>query len=329
MQKKVRILVAFALLVVMVSSVFNFSLAESTYKLKVGCMQSSSHSSVLAFNHFKELVEKESSGRIQVEIYADALLGDENAMQEMITMGTLDMMYTGNLAAYIPLLGALELPYLFRDREHIIAFHDTDAAKELVAPLADYNMVIVAWYENGFRQVTNNVKPIEKASDLKGMLFRTAASPGEIFAFEAAGAVATTITYTELYSSLQQGVVDGQENPIQNIYNAKFYEVQKYLSVTDHIYNSGLVAMRKDLFDSMPVDLQEILLKTIKESEIWQIDYVANNDARMLQEIADKGIIVSYPDKDEMKEAMSGAYEKMYEKFPESKALVEAINAVP
>jgi len=301
---------------------------ETTFALKVGCMQADSHSSVLAFQKFKEDVEAASEGRVTVEIYSNAVLGDEAAMQEMMGMGTLDMMYTGHLPVLIPLLGALELPYLFEDRDHILAFHETDAFKELMAPLAEYNMEVVAAFENGFRQITNDKKPINSASDLKGMLFRTAPTPGELFAFEAAGAVATTIAYTELYSALQQGVVDGQENPIQNIYSAKFYEVQKYLAVTNHIYNSGFVTIRKDLYDSMPEDIRGIVYDCIKDAQDWQINYVADNDSRMLEEIEAYGVEVTYPDVAEMEEAMSGAYERMYEEYPEAEELVAAIRAL-
>ena len=296
--------------------------------LKLGNQQASSHSSVQAFHRFKESVEEASGGRIQCEIYSDALLGDENAMQEMMTMGTLDMMYSGNLPSYIPLLGALELPYLYEDREHILAFYESDAFKELMKPLEAHNMTVIAAFENGFRQITNDKKPINSAADLQGMLFRTAATPGEIYAFEAAGAIATTITYTELYSALQQGIVDGQENPIQNIYNAKFYEVQDHLAVTNHIYNSGFIVIRKDLYDTMPEDLKEIVNTCITEAQDWQIQYVADNDSKMLAEIEAYGVAITYPDLAEMEEAMSGAYEMMYAEYgDEARDLVEAIRA--
>ena len=324
-------LLSILLLTVMIMSLSGGTVAGATAEpelvLRIGNQQSSSHSSVLAFQEFKKAVEEASDGRITCDIYADAILGDENALQEMMTMGTVDMMYSGNLPSYIPLLGALELPYLYENRDHIKAFVATEAFADLMQPLEEHNMKVIAAFENGFRQITTAKQPINSAEDLKGVLFRTAATPGEIFAFEAAGAIATTIAYTELYSALQQGVVDGQENPIQNIYNQKFYEVQKYLAVTNHIYNSGFIVIRNDLYNELPDDLRDIIMKCIVEAQDWQIDYVANNDQRMLDEIEAFGVEITYPDVAEIEEAMSGAYEMMYKEYPESKALVEAILA--
>lgn len=322
--KRFALLSALALLLSVVPAV------SAEYTLKVGIAQPKGHSFTQAFERFEKDVEEKSGGRIAVEIFADNQLGSEKEMQEAVSLGNLEMTVTGVLASYEPLLAILELPYLFENRTQIKNFHKTPEVAALAEKLEANNIMLVAYFENGFRQMTNNVRPINAPADLQGLAMRTPENPAQMETFKQLGAVVTPMASTELYSALQQGVVDGQENPIQNIYNNKFYEVQKHLAITNHIYNSGYVVLTKDLFDGMPADLQTIVLSAIADAEAWQMQLCADADSELLEEIKKAGTAVTTPDIAEFMKAVEPVYGLFVERYgEEAKALIDAAKAAP
>lgn len=301
---------------------------DETYTIKVGLGQPISHSYYKAFEKFKNEVETKSNQRLKVEIYANSQLGGEREMQEAVSLGTLDMCLTGVLVSQEPLLAVLELPYLFENRDQVKKFHKSDAVKKLSQSLEKQNIMLIAFYENGFRQVTNNKKAITTVEDVNGLKLRTPENPAQIETFKQLGAVVTPMSSSELYGALQQGVVDGQENPLQNIDSNKFYEVQKYLAITNHIYNSGYVIMSKNIYDDFPDDLQEIVTNAIQESAEYQMDLVETADKTLIGELQEKGMEISNPDQSEFREKAEPVYELFYEKYgDEAKELVDAIRS--
>lgn len=249
-------------------------------------------------------------------------------MQEAVSFGNLEMTLTGVLVSYEPLLAILELPYLFENREQVVKFQESEAALELVKSIEKNNIKLIAFYENGFRQMTNNTRPILTPEDVKGLAMRTPENPAQMETFKQLGAIVTPMASTELYSALQQGVVDGQENPLQNIVSNKFNEVQKYLSITNHIYNSGYVIINNDFFNALPQDLQAIILEAAKSSQIWQMQYCADSDDGLLEQMKNDSIEVSMPDIAPLQKAVEPVYDVFIKQHGEkAQKLIDAAKA--
>lgn len=314
--------------VLFLSAAFVGASSAAEYTLKVGIAQPKGHSYTQAFERFKKEVEEKSGGRVAVDVFSDNQLGSEKEMQEAVSLGNLEMTITGVLVSYEPLLAILELPYLFKDRGQIKKFHQSPEVERLTKNLEKNNIKLVAFFENGFRQMTNNKRPINKPDDVKGLAMRTPENPAQMETFKQLGAVVTPMASTELYSALQQGVVDGQENPIQNIYNNKFYEVQKFLAITNHIYNSGYVVMNRELFDGMPKDLQQIILTAIANAEAWQMQLCSDNDNALLEKIKAAGVTVTTPNISEFMRAVEPVYSVFIGRYgDDAKRLIDAARA--
>lgn len=191
---------------------------------------------------------------------------------------------TAPIVAFEPSFGVLNLPYLFSSRQQWYSVLDSNLGTELLNKLEDKGFVGLAYLENGVRHVTNNVRPITKWEDLEGIKIRLMQNQTYIATFENFGCLTTTTPWSELYSALQQNVVDAQENPVSNIVNGKLYEVQKYLSLTGHTYDPNIYFINKKFFDSLTADYQKIIRSTAIEVADWQrIQAIASEKAGFVQ----------------------------------------------
>ncbi len=303
--------------------------AKDTYTIRVAIQQASTHSYTLAFEEFKKNIEEKSEGRIQVELFPDSVLGSETETQEMVSTGDIEMAPSTFLTQYDPIYSMLEMPYVFDDFAHVKRFVNSEACDALKTRLLESkNIRILTYFGNGFRQITNNVKPINHPEDVKGLSLRTPENQAQIETFKLLGAVVTPLAFPELYSALQQGVVDGQENPIQQIATAKFYEVQKYMAMTNHMFNPGAICINEQFYQNLPDDLKDILKECIADAAEWQMTYVENSDDGNLQMMLDAGLEVTYPDMEEFRTATAPVLEIMFEKYgDDARALIDAINS--
>lgn len=303
--------------------------AKDTYQIRVAIQQTSTHSYTKAFEKFKEEIEAKSEGRIQVELFPDSVLGSETETQEMVSTGDIEMAPSTFLTQYDPVYSMLEMPYVFDSFAHVKRFVNSEACDALKTRLVESkNIRILNYFGNGFRNITNNTRPINHPEDVKGLSLRTPENQAQIETFKLLGAVVTPLAFPELYSALQQGVVDGQENPVQQIYTAKFYEVQKYMAVTNHMFNPGAICINEQFYQSLPDDLKELLQECIAEAADWQMTYVENSDDSNLQEMIEKGLEVTYPDMEEFREATAPVLDIMYEQYgQDARDLIEAINS--
>ena len=183
--------------------------------------------------------------------------------------------------------------------------------------------------EVGFRNVTSN-KPINTPADLKGFKIRTPQSPAQIETFKALGAIPTPMSFSELYGALQQGVVDGQENPLENILNGKLFEVQKYCAFTRHIYNFAYVLISEKFWNSLSKDDQKLMAEEIKKGCFWQMDYLTGKEKEMEQLLKDKGMQFTNPDRDAFRKAAAAAYESDFVKKmePRSAEIIKKIREI-
>jgi tripartite ATP-independent transporter DctP family solute receptor len=196
-------------------------------------------------------LEKRTTGRYKCQIQAGA--NDERASVEAIQLGTLDVTNTstGPVSNFVPEVGIVDIPFLFRDYDHARRVLDGPIGQDILAKFPSKGIIALAWTENGFRHLTNSRRPVVKPDDVKGLKVRTMQNPVHIQAFQSIGVQPTPMAFSELFTSLQQGVVDGQENPIPVILSSKFSQVQKHLSLTGHVYSPSLLLMSPKLWNSL------------------------------------------------------------------------------
>ena len=227
------------------------AIAQETMKMNISISQNSHYG--VAVDTFAREVEKRTSGRYKVQNFYSGALGAERESIEAVQLGTLDltMTSTGPVPNFVPEIAILDIPFLFRDYGHARATLDGPIGQDLLAKFPAKGIVALAWGENGFRQMTNNKRPVNVPDDLKGLKMRTMENPVHIQAYKAFGIIPTPMAFTELFTALQQGTVDGQENPLSVISAAKFDQVQKYMSLTGHVYSPALILMNKGKWDKL------------------------------------------------------------------------------
>lgn len=303
--------------------------AAAQTALKIGHGHSENHSFHQAMTKFGEALEEKAPGAFTVTIFPQAQLGSEREMQEQLTTGTLEMTITGVLAIYEPKITLLELPFLFRDREHILKAHESEAVQSLVSTLPAKGIRLVGFLENGFRNITNSTRPINTPDDVKGLKIRTPENLAQIETFKALGASPTPMPFSELYAALRQGVVDGQENPLQNISDGKLFEVQKHLALTGHIYNSAYVVISESFYQNLKPEERAAVEAALKEASDWQFNYIAERDGELLEALKQAGMEVTQPDPEAFRAATAPAYDAFYQQFgDDARGFVEAITGL-
>lgn len=231
-------------------------------RMQIASSNSDKHNAHIAsVEYLKPYIEEHSKGQIVVELFPNGSLGSDRQSIESTMMGTLTATITivPGLATFEPRFQILDLPFIFEDRDEAIEILDGPFGEKLSAMLLPRNMVNLCFFPSGFRNITNNRGPIEKPADLKSMKIRTMENPIHMATFRALGANPTPVSYGELYTALQQKMVDGQENPIVNIYTIKLQEVQKFCSISNHVYASAILLVNKAWFEALTPDLQKVV----------------------------------------------------------------------
>lgn len=227
--------------------------AEAQQHLVLGLATTTTSHYGVGAQAFLETLEELSDGAFTGEISPSGQLGGERDMIEGLQIGSVDLVITssGPMGNFVPEVYALDLPFLFRDYEHARATLDGEIGKELLAKIDENQLVALAWSENGFRHITNSQRPVLTPEDLAGLKLRTMENKVHMEAFSGMGAAPTPMAFPELFAALQQGVIDGQENPVTVITATKFWEVQKFVSLTGHVYSPALVLASPSLMDGL------------------------------------------------------------------------------
>ncbi len=246
--------------------------ADKKVVLKISHGINELHPSYLAAKRFGEILNQKLPGKYDVQAYANGQLGDDVRATEAVRMGSLEMVSTSAspLAGLSPQLMALDLPFLFPNEKAADAIFDGPIGAKMSAGLEAKGLKVLAYFENGFRQLTNSSREVRAPADLKGLKIRTMENPIHLAAWKALGANPTPMPFSEVFTAMQQKTIDGQENPIPTIYLSKFYEVQKYTTLTGHVYGPHVLIINKKLFDSFPAADQKIILEAAKEAAIFQ-----------------------------------------------------------
>lgn len=315
------VLCSLIIVVVLFGSLAN---ASPKFTVRVGHADAPGTKKDRASDLFKELVEKYTDGQVQVTVYPSNQLGDLTTQVEGCQVGTHDIVITmDTVVPLVPQIGVLDLPYLFKDRDRVERVLKGPIGQELLDLLPDTGLIGLAWWENGYRHITNNRRPIRVPDDLKGIKIRTPQSPARMRMFEIYGANPAPLSFAELFSALQQGVFDGQENPLMNVSGSKFYEVQKYLSLSGHVYNPQVLLMSKMLWDEMPRNFQQAIKQAAEE---------VGDHMRRTGEEEDKNDLAYLTGKMEINEvdfeAFQEASKPLYEEFPYQELLQRILETV-
>ncbi|MFO8065676.1 MAG: TRAP transporter substrate-binding protein [Spirochaetia bacterium] len=256
---------------------------DQTYDIDVGLGLNDESAQYASVEYFKELVEERSDGRLNIEIHHSSSLGDDREMMEDLQVGALEMTCpsTAPMVGFVEDYKVYDLPFLFPTAE--AAFHtlDSEVGQDLLDQLEDEGIIGLAYWDNGFRHLTNSVREVREPEDVDGLKIRTMESPIHLGAWEELGANPTPMAFGELFSAMEQGVVDGQENPFGTIYLQNFYEVQDYVTDTGHVYSPFVFMISKMFWDELPTDLQEIIQEAAIEArdhnretnQEWNADY--------------------------------------------------------
>jgi tripartite ATP-independent transporter DctP family solute receptor len=281
----------------------------------------------IAAAKFKELVEQRTDGQVKIEIYPNASLGDERTVIEGMQYGTIGMSVctTGPVANFLPEISVFEMPFLFSSPQQAYQVLDGSVGKKVLAKLDKVNLKGLAYAERGFRNLTNSKRPVLKPEDVKGLKIRVMENPLYIDTFKALGANATPMAWPETLTALQQGVVDGQENPINAIYSFKLYETQKYLSMTNHTYAPAIFLMNKKVFASLNKKTRGIVLKAAQDAAVYERKWNADQMGKQMQVLKEKGMQIAEPDLKPFQAAMKPIYDKYGPKFG---SLLKEIQAV-
>ncbi|OEG63387.1 MAG: ABC transporter substrate-binding protein [Halanaerobium sp. MDAL1] len=248
-------------LVLLLLLTFSVTSLAAEYTINAGIGLNDKSAQYMSLEYFKKLVEERSDGKIEVNLYHSSQLGDDREMMEALQMGTQQMTCpsTAPIAPFVNGFKVFDLPFLFPTHEAADYVLDGPVGQNLLKQLEDEGLVGLAYWENGYRQLTNSKRPVESPEDVKGLKVRTMENPMHLAAWKEMGANPTPMAFGELFSAMQQGVVDGQENPWGTIYLQNFFEVQDYTTDTGHVYSPLVLMMSKQFYDKLPTDLQQVV----------------------------------------------------------------------
>jgi tripartite ATP-independent transporter DctP family solute receptor len=272
------------------------------------------------------IVREKSGGRVEITIYPSMQLGGEKAMLEGLLLGAIDIVVTanGSVTNFVPGMGVLDLPFLFSSRDHMYTVLDGEVGDELAKRLEARGFRLLAFYEAGVRHIMTADRPVHSIDDLRGLKMRTMPVPAHIASFNAYGANAVAVDYSELYGGLQTGLVDGAEAANTNYSNKKFYEVAPYWAQLGWVMLTADLLMADQRFRSLPEDVQALLGEAARESARHERRLYAESDNSLLDSLKQQGVTVTYPDPAPFRAASKAIYDAFIAS-DEDRALLEAI----
>lgn len=312
-----------ALLAFAVASLLSIGTATAQTDIKFGHVGEPSSLFDLSAQEFAKRANAKLGDKAKVTVYGSSQLGGDAELMKKLKLGTVDLALPSTvMSSQVPLFGLFEMPYLVKDRNHMAKIRDQIVvpSMEPAAEKAGYH--IIAVWENGFRQITNSKKPIVKPEDLQGLKLRVPQGGWRVKMFQAYGANPSPLAFSEVFVALQTGVMDAQENPLAQIYSSRFYEVQKYLSMTGHVYTPAYVTAGAS-WSKLPADVQKVLADTAKEMEPVVYKIGADLDTDLLGKLKQGGMQVNEADKNAFIKASAKIYEEFSKEVPGGKELID------
>ena len=279
---------------------------------------------------FAKLVKEKTDGRVTVDVGGSAQFGDDTEALTSMRLGSLAFSANsqGTTAAVVPEFALLGLPFLFKDQEQAWKVMDGPAGDKLREAADKKGLVVLAFWDNGIRHTSNSKHPIKTPDDLKGIKIRTPPDAMTIDIFKSLGANPTPLAFSELYIALQQGVMDGQENPLTNTYTSKLYEVQKYISLTGHKYEATPLLASKAVWSGLSDKDKEAVLEAAKEAAEFNRQRSKNDELELRQKLEATGVQFNDVNQADFAAKTGPVYEKWKAQFPElTSAIVDAAKA--
>jgi len=279
----------------------------------------------LAATKFKELTEKYTNGQVKVTLFPNGTLGDERVLLERMKLGIVDagIITNGPFVNFVPRFGVIDLPFLFRDPAHAYKVLDGPIGEQLFADLEPQGWKGLAWAERGFRNLTNSKKAVNSPEDVKGMKIRVMQNVVYTDSFKAMGTNAVPMAWAEALTALQQHTIDGQENPVNVIVSFKLYDSQKYMAMTRHAYAPAPIVMSLKTWNKLSKDQQAAVKKAAMEAAQFERDFNNANEAKWLQELKDKGMVITTPNLAPFLKAVQPVYDQYVPQY--GKALIDSI----
>jgi tripartite ATP-independent transporter DctP family solute receptor len=280
--------------------------------LKVSTSTQPSHIYNLGVEYFKKIVEEKSKGAIEVQLFPAAQLGSERDAVEGLQLGTLEMTLTstGPLGNFVPQVKLFNLPFLFKDRQTCYKVLDGKIGTDIANLFPKVGIRSLGWYENGFRNITNSKRPIEKPADMDGLKIRVMEDDVFIMTMKALGASPLPMAFGELYTALEQKTVDAQENPLAVIFSSRFFEVQKYLAMTGHFYSPAVFLISEQVWKKFTPEQQKIIQDAATQARDYERKISMEADQKLEAELVKAGMQVTHPEKAPFIKAVAGIYQE-------------------
>lgn len=269
---------------------------------------------------------KSAGSDYSISLFGDGQLGKDKELMQKLKLGTVHLSQPSSIMAKVtPQFALFDMPFLVKDRAHLAKI-ESDVFWPSIAPTADKKgYKVLSMWENGFRHITNNVKPINTPADLKGIKLRTPNSTWRVSMFRNWGGNPTPMSFSEVFVALQTGVIDGQENPLTNIYAAKFNEVQKYLSLTNHVYSPSYLVAGKRTWDKIPADVQTIIKDSANAIKPWMYELSDSQEQELLGKLKEGGMQVNKASYQDFVDASKPIYEQFAKKVDGGKDMLDKV----
>jgi tripartite ATP-independent transporter DctP family solute receptor len=262
--------------------------------------------------------------KAKVVVYGSSQLGGDKEMIQKLKLGTLDMALPSTvMSSEVDMIGMFEMPYIVKDRAHMARIEREIFWPKIEPEIEKKGLKAVAVWENGVRHITNNKRAIKTPSDLKGIKLRVPEGKWRVKMFQEYGANPSPMKFSELFTALQTGVMDGQENPFTQIYSAKLHEVQKFLSLSGHVYTPAYLTVGLRKWGTLSADVRRVLEETARETQAWVYSTAAQDETDLLAKLKAAGIQVNDVDSDAFVAASKGIYEEFAKEVPGAKDVID------
>jgi tripartite ATP-independent transporter DctP family solute receptor len=280
-------------------------------------------------DEFAKRANAKLAGKAKVIVYGSSQLGGDKEMIQKLKLGTLDMALPSTvMSSEVDIAGLFEMPYIVKDRAHMGRIEKEIFWPTIEPAIEKKGLTVLALWENGFRQITNNRHPIKAPGDLAGIKLRVPEGKWRVKMFQTYGANPSPMKFSELFTALQTGVMDGEENPLTQIYSAKLQEVQKYLSMSGHVYTPAYLTVGTKRWDTLPADVRKILTDTARETQPYVYRTAAHDEEELLGKLKQAGMQVNDVDKDAFVAASKPIYDEFGKEVAGGKAAIDRANAL-
>jgi len=306
---------------VVIATIFTLALmplaSADTLELKFGHVGAPGSLFDLSANEFAKQANEKLGGKAKVVVFGSSQLGSDKELLQKLKLGTVDFALPSTVMSSVAdEFGLFEMPYLVKNREHMARIESEVFWGKLAPAVESKGYKIIGVWENGFRHITNNERPINVPADLEGLKLRTPKGTWRVKMFQTYGANPTPMSFSEVFTALQTGTIDGQENPYAQIYSGKFHEAQKYLSITGHVYTPAYVTVGLEKWNSLPEDVRATLEQVAKDTQGFVYETAARLEVDLLEKIKAAGVQVNEADKDAFINASASIYDEFNSSVP-------------